>query len=577
VSYRRTLIFFIIFAALATFFYLHEFRGEGARRESERKALLLFSFTSEDVVALILQKPEQSIVVEKVDDTWNIREPVTAPAERKIIDRILETLQELRYERDIGPQDALEPFGLSEPETAIELTGTQGSMGRLLLGAATRDGKSVYVQRAPDRTVFTVPKSTREEVDRSLFDLRDKTVFDFSTPDVMSLSIHQNGRTILFENRSEDGWTITSPAEHRADTVTITGLLDSIRYGRIRKFVEEEASDMQQYGLENPASHLKLTLRDETRTLSFGKRIASEPGLVYARRGERQEVVELGDEILTKLSADVNDWRSRRLVKVDSAKVRSLQIDSDAGRIAVERSTEEPEEWRLTRPGPAVADRERMAALLSDLQNAKIARFLTADKQKAAESAFVRPLVRVTLNTEDAESPLNFLLAGSEEEPQLYARTGEGGEIFEVDKGLLETFLVEPKEMRDKSVLRFKEADIEKFEVVSGKKLLAMERKNVEWNVSGSPEMESYEIDQFLWDLRRLKYETIEPEKDDASYGFDSPTMTIKLWSSGRDGPQRLIVGKRTAEQNSYYLLRSDDRQIMRAEGTLISEWLDRL
>jgi len=37
-----------------------------------------------------------------------------------------------------------------------------------------------------------------------------------------------------------------------------------------------------------------------------------------------------------------------------------------------------------------------------------------------------------------------------------------------------------------------------------------------------------------------------------------------------------LIVGKRTAEQNSYYLLRSDDRQIMRVEGTLISEWLDR-
>jgi len=272
----------------------------------------------------------------------------------------------------------------------------------------------------------------------------------------------------------------------------------------------------------------------------------------------------------------VNDWRSRRLVNVDSAKVRSLQIDSDAGPIAVERSTEEPDEWRLTRPEPAFADRERMTALLSDLQNAKIARFLTADEQKAAESAFVRPLVRVSLNAENAESPLNLLFAGSEEDPQPHARTGENGEIFEVDKELLEMFLVEPEEMRDKSVLRFKEADIEKIEVVSGKRLLAMERKNVEWNVNGSREMESYEIDQFLWDLRRLKYETLEPETDDHSCGFDSPAMTIKLWSSGGDVQQGLIVGKRTAEQNSYYLLRSDDRQIMRVEGTLISEWLDR-
>ncbi|UCD58543.1 MAG: hypothetical protein JSV16_05390, partial [Candidatus Hydrogenedentota bacterium] len=74
-SYRRTLVFLIIFAALATFFYFYEFKGAETRREAEQKAKLLFSFEPEDVTMLALRKPEQLIVAQRENDKWTITEP----------------------------------------------------------------------------------------------------------------------------------------------------------------------------------------------------------------------------------------------------------------------------------------------------------------------------------------------------------------------------------------------------------------------------------------------------------------------------------------------------------------------
>ena len=133
-----------------------------------------------------------------------------------------------------------------------------------------------------------------------------------------------------------------------------------------------------------------------------------------------------------------------------------------------------------------------------------------------------------------------------------------------------------PDEMRDRSVLRFEVADIEKVEVARGEKLLTIKRKGTEWKAPAGLEMESYEIDQFLWDLRRLKYKTIEPEEDDDSYGFNSPILTVKLWNSGKSDPLGLAVGKTIPRRDLYYLRGDDGTHIMEVEGTLISRWLDK-
>ncbi|UCD58642.1 MAG: DUF4340 domain-containing protein [Candidatus Hydrogenedentota bacterium] len=578
-SYKRTLVFLIIFVALAAFFYLYEFKGGEARREAERKAKLLFSFKPESVTELVLRKPEEVIVTERENGKWTIKEPVNAAAEQRTVEQILNTLSDLKYERDIGPQADLLPFGLSEPEVEVEIKGTQGIIDRLLLGASTPDGANSYAKRSSGEQVFTVSKSARSTMDRSLFDMRDKTVFDFSVPEVQGLTAYRNGRTLKFEKRQEGEWMMSSPEERIADAGKIRGLLDTIKYARIKKFIEEEASDpdLQKYGLASPSARLELALGDTMKVLAFGNQTGSDSQSVYVRRGNQRQILELGVDILNSLSADVDDWRDTHVAKFARNDVARLQIDSPAGAIAVERSEENFEDWRLVKPEPGVADEDRVGTLLSDVRNARVTRFPKADELTAAEASFENPLIRLSLWNKNNETLLTLLLSDSGNKDELYAGMEETGEILVVDEQLLEKLTIGPDEIRDKSVLRFNATDIERIEVATGGESFLIKRKGVNWKVPGSLEMESYEIDQFLWDLRGMKYKARgQKREDDAHYGFDSPALIVRLWSSGEDRPVGLVVGKRVAEHDSYYVVHSHNDQLMEVEGEPLSEWLDR-
>ncbi len=574
-SYKRTLVFFIIFAALLIFFYFYEFRGGEARKQAEQTAKLLLHFNGKDVTTIALRRPEQRIVAQCANGKWTITEPVNAPAEGKTLDQMLETLAGLKYERDIGEQADLGPFGLSEPEAEVELKGSKGDIGGLLLGTLTPDGANFYVKRTGDGQVFTVSKSAKSKIDRSLFDMRDKTVFDFSVPDVRALTVSPKGQTFTFESRPEGEWLMTSPERHSADAGKITRVLDSIKYARVKKFVEEAASDFEKYGLATPAARVEVVLDGETKVLSLGKQTGPDSKSVYARRDDQPQVLELDAGILNSLPAGVEDWRDRRLVRFDRAKVEKLETDSPEGRIVAERSPEDAQKWTLTEPEQAVADKDRIASLLSELQDAKVSRFPGPEEAKAAEPAFERPLIRLSLWQEDGKPQATLLLSRTDERPDIYARTGEGGEILVVGERLLSALTVSPNEIKDKSVLRFNAADIEKIDFAAGGKSFEISRKDVQWDVPDKLGMESYEIDQFLWDLSELKYKTVGPkEKDDKAYGFDSPSLIVTLWSNKAGSPMRLLIGKKTPGEDSYYALTGSDKQVMEVEAALISEWM---
>lgn len=577
-SYKRTLIFLIVFAALAGFFYAYEIRGGEKRKEAEQKAKLLLSFKPNDVTTLTLTKTEQHVVAKKENGKWNIAEPVTAPADQPKVDQMLKTLADLKYERDLGAQTDIESFGLSKPEAEIEVAGPRGNLGKLLLGTSTPDGANFYVKRAADQQVYTASKSARGKIDLALFDMRDKTVFDFSPPDVKSLTVSHGASTVKLEKKSEGEWQITSPEEHAADAAKITGLLDSIKFAKVKKFVEEDAADLAAYGLANPSARLELAFGDKTGTLSFGKTGEPDSKNVYAARNDQRQVVELDADILAKLAGDVDVWRDKRLVRFEIPQVSKLEVKSPEGRIVVERPSTNTEEWKLTEPKSDLADGEKVGSLLSELQNAKALRFLKASDSKAtkaAERALENPLITVSLWEKDKETPINLLISKSNASSDVFARA-EGGEISLVAEQLLNKLSVSPGDMSDKSVIRFKAEDVKRIEVTHGEKSFKISRSDVQWDMPKGLNIEPYKIDQFLWDLREMKYKTIGPkEQDDKSYGFDAPTLTITLWGSDENKPMRVLVGKKIPEKNLYYVLANEAGQAMQVEDTHISGWLE--
>jgi hypothetical protein len=578
VSYKRTLILFLLFVALAGSYYVYEYKGKASREESEKQGKLLLPFKLEDATALVLKKPGETIFAEKKGDKWALREPIAAPAEQKTIEQALRALSELKYERELGAQTDLEPFGLGgEPEMGIEIQGTHGDIGKLLLGAATPDGNNVYAKKAGDQKVYTVAASAKTSIGRTLFDLRDKSVFDFAVPDVKGLAVSLGDKVFIFETMPKDDWQMTAPEKHPADSDKIRTLLDSVKYARAQKFVEEEATEMDKYGLSNPRARIELIFADGKKALLLGKETAPDLSAIYARRDGQRQIFELRSEMIKQLSANVGEWQDKRLARFDTAAVAHLRIDGRDGRIVLDRSSEGSGEWKLAGPQTAKADKQKVETLLSDLLEAKAARFLKASESKPVEAAFVNPSVQLTLLDKNNETLAQLSLSKIEGKSEVYAKTSQLTELSTVSEQLLAKLSIKPEDFKDKSALAFDPAAIEKIDVTTKDKSFIIKRKGAEWKVPGGLKMEPYDVDQFLWDLRDLKYTAVAAAtKNDKTYGFDSPTHVIKLWTADGKNPVRLLIGKHAPEKGIYYAQGAYDKQMMEIEALALSRWLEK-
>jgi len=577
VSYKRTLVFFAAFAALAAFLYFYEMKGGEARHDAEQKAELLFSFESESIVKMTLRRPDQTIVAEKHDARWEITRPVTAPAEQGTIEQIVKTLADLKYERDLGPQTDLDQFGLVEPEVEVAIDDAQGNIAGLFLGSPTPVGDNIYIKKSDADLVFTIKNLAKKSINKTLVELRDKTVFNFEVPDVKALTVTRDGQTLSFTKGPDGDWIVWQEKEYDVDLGRITAMLDSVKFARIKEFVEEEARDLEEYGLMSPPALIKIQTEEATRILAFGKMPESDSGVVFVQRNESPQVLKLDLDIFEKLSTDINEWRDRRLVKVDRADIIKLHLESPAGKVTLERAEGEPDEWNLTEPERDFADEDAVGSLLADLQDAKVARFLEPEETEKAGSAAKEALIELAIWELGKESPLMLHFFAGESDTEAYATTGEGQELLGVDTQLLQKLTIAPDQIKDKSVLRFNTSDINKIEIGKRDGLFSIEQEGVNWDVPSALEMESFEIDELLWDLGKLKYGSIEPIGEDGEkYGFDPPNLTISLSCAGKKEPLRLTVGNKAGEPGSYYVLGSDDKQVMVVEDVLISQWLER-
>ncbi len=576
-SYKRTLVVFIIFVTLAASYYFYEIKGKTSREEKEQKAKLLLSFKPEDAATLVLKRPGEMLVVEKTAEKWRLTQPVIAPAEQKTVEQIVRALSELKYERELGPQSDIETFGLKAPAVEVEVKGAHADIGALLMGAPTPDGSGVYAKRVSDDKVYTIAKSTKDSVNKTLFDIRDKTVFDFAMPDVKGLAVSLSGQTIAFEAASEDNWRMTAPEKYPADADKIRKLLDSIKYSRIQRFIEEEASDIEKYGLSKPRASFELAFADDKKVLMVGDETAPDSGSVYARRDDQRQVFELRSDILRNLSRKADEWRDMHLARFNLAEVARVQVEKPDGQIVAERIGEGRNEWKLVEPQSAKADKDKIEELFTELLEAKAVRFLKASDAKTISTAFDNPLVRVTLSDKGGETESQLSLGKMEGKPEVYAKTNLLAEVSVVRERLLTKLSIQPEEFRDRSVLAFDPASIERIEVATKDKSFSFKRKEVEWKVPRGTEMQPNDVDQFLWDLRELEYVALKPaQPKDKTYGFDSPACVIRLWAKEAKNPVRLTIGKRAADKNIYYVVGEDERQMMEIEDTALSKWLDK-
>ena len=376
----------LIFLALLAFVYFYEIKGGEERKAAADRAKELLSFKQSEAQKLVIERRDTTIVLENRDGDWVLTAPVADAADQEAVERYLRNLQESERERVIvdsadavGDAEVAAEYQLGEPRLKVRLETEDEDFGDLSFGADSPTETYVYVQQGGvNPEIFTVRAWRFDNLDKSVFELRDTRVLLFDKEEVEEIRLLRPDGQIVAIKGEEGNWRLREPVDALAEESAVDGLLNQLRDAKVEAFVDEAPDDeaLGGYGLA-PVASLEVSLivgedRAEKR-LHIGEE--AEGGKYLARDLSSPQVFLVDTTLVYQLRKEVTELRDKKPLKFERDQVSRIELLNAADeKIVAEKDTAGA--WSLASPASLQAKSWKLNSLLTDLEQLEVAGFV---------------------------------------------------------------------------------------------------------------------------------------------------------------------------------------------------------
>jgi len=557
---RNTLIMAAVLILVGGFVYFYEVRGRAEREETERQEELLLHFDAEQVTAIELTTAAGTLRATKADGEWGITAPVTTTADGTAIDSLVDRLEGGKRERLIvDSADDLAPFGLAEPVARVTLELSDGESATLAVGNDTPVGANVYVTAGDSGTVHSAIAGMKTVLDRSLFDLRNKSVLVFDEGAVRGVVLSRGTFSATLEAAPGSGagelqWSATTPFDGRADGDTVDDLLSALHTAEATAFVadtEPSAEQLAQYGLAEPTATISLRTEDDaSHGLVIANALPDDEGF-YAMRAGGTSIFVVEAELLSELPTSTDRLRNKQVVALARERVRTLAVQQAGGQpIRLERIGAD---WSITEPRPLEADSSVVSRLLSALEDLRAEGFAATSASAGANETTVTVGLSavdddggvasetIEIRTGGSRSIVPLSAAGDEDVEEIeaaYVSTSLDDTVYLVPTDDTSGLNVDLFELRVKTLVEFTQADLDEIRIETPDQTYALSKNDEDWSLAGGGAIAASDVSDLLWDLNYLRMEGVTTEwsgaaPDLAPYGLASPRFRVQASIEG--------------------------------------------
>ena len=378
---RSTLMLLAVALGLAAYIYLGESDRSAVGTPEPRDTV--FDFDSNDINRLsVTAENGERTVLEKTDDRWQLAEPLVTAVDVTEVVSLASSFATLEMQRVVAePDDApdLAAFGLDDPRIEVAATTTTGADTRLLIGEQTPTGGDLYATLAGSNRVFLISGFLDGTFNRTTFELRDKTILDFTRDQVDSLEFAGPDLAIRL-GKGDNRWSLVSPFAANADFGVTDGVVGRLSTGQMSAIEAEQTDELDPYGLDTPRLTVTVGLGSSAATLLVGD--TAPAGTVYARDTARDLVFTVDAALVTELEQGVDEYRRINLFAFRPFNSTALELDHNGERWAFEQvaatSDAESDQWRRTAPEAGAVDTSAMDDLLAKLSNLRAESFVAS-------------------------------------------------------------------------------------------------------------------------------------------------------------------------------------------------------
>jgi len=584
-NFRNTFILLIIFALLlGTFLLLRNRKPE--KKEIEKNINETYAIKRDEIKKIRLSFKDENtkpfLIVKDTENKWQLAEPIQAEADQDEVEVLLDDLLNKRVKQTLANETDLSKFGLDKPTVQVELWATGEEPYKTFLIGDKAIGYSVYLKEKSASSVITIESSALTDLSKPYTNFRDDTVIGFSLGDVKGITLsYPNQKSIICNLNSAGTWMVAAISDSnrdgspyiqaKADKTEIDDILDALKNLKVKVFEADDATNLSQYGLDNPRIEATVMLGEDktSKTVLVGKNVL-ETNRVYVKRQNSDSVFSVNKDIVSELTKKVYDLRDKTVIDFQRTDVNKFELQSGGSITVCEKN--DFGEWKITRPSEYKADKNAIDNLLFELDSLKAREFVSDKPDSLAPYGLNNPQNIVTLHESGKTEP-KVLLFGKKQGNAVHVKTPNADAVFLVKSSLLDKVGMGAAELRDKVVLEFDSDDAQKLELKHDDVAIICLKQGVNWRITvpANEDADNSEVTSIIDKLAELRVEKFVSDKPgNATIGLDKPQVQVTVTLKDETA-YTLLIGKSAGNQNVYAKLEAPEELFLLNETTVKS------
>ena len=559
---RTTLVLVPVVLVLGGLVILDHYQGTSTDEALKRNKRVL-NFDPKDITGLKIDLTNQVYALEKAGELWQIKQPLRVRANYSTISSILDELEFVERTRAIPEKELkgmdLASFGLQNPRIRLTMHGKQEPIV-LLVGNETPTKDAVYVQLQGKKSVLVAPQSIYERLNRTLDDLRDRTVIDFQPASATRIEIKSAARVIELarsgaSTNAAPRWALTRPLAARADQRKASELLADLGGLQVLDFVSEDPKDLHTYQLDEPEREVTVWSGESGKTLMLGRSLTNDASKVYAKLKSADSSYTVPSSIAQKLAVQANDLRDPQVLAFSEDNVRGIDLLHGTDRIFLVHTDST---WKITTPLVVSADEAAVQQLLSRLRGLSVRQFTADVATDLDKYGLAAPMATVTLRGPGSNAVAQLLVGSLDASNTIrFVKCADEPFVYGVETNIVSWLPANYLALRVRLVADVKADEITKLviEKKTGKVVLqrGMDKK---WKLVEPAHgvLDNDALQYALGEFAALRAEDFIREGRDnlAEYGLEEPEVTF-IATAG-DKTHTLTLGKLQDSERQYAL-----------------------
>jgi hypothetical protein len=252
-----------------------------------------------------------------------------------------------------------------------------------------------------------------------------KKIFDIDKDNITQICMENSDGKFMFQ-KSNNQWEVISPLNLKFDKMRIDGILYTMSNLNIERIVEENASDLEQYGLINPSLVTIKLIDGKSNTLEIGNVTPLKDGY-YVKVKNEPTIYKVNTGVGQELLQGRKDFRDRRLFGMEEQEFMAFQMKKENEIIFDVKK--EQDIWKVISPIEGNTNFKGIEPIFNTFSYLCVDKYVEDDSRYLDKYGLDKPTRIISIISTKFNKKL-YLGKEIEEDQSVYAKIDGNNDIF---------------------------------------------------------------------------------------------------------------------------------------------------